>query len=181
MLKKLHTRHVQGQRTNGPSAGLCCPITLSILVGKRCKKLSFQSFPKVVWKGPQGLKIRRWMLAKRVRSTCKAANQEKAARAEQNDPLKGAKELRRRDKHSEPPKILLLQRERGTKPKLSSTVQCLMNLCRAIHRITTVCQIKWCEVLRQKPGVFVEVLHIKGCWLPFVVYPCTLYFFPMSQ
>lgn len=94
MLKKVHTRHVQGQRTNGPSAGLCCLIILSILVGKRCKKLSFQSFPKVVWnEGPQGLKIRRWMLAKRVRSTCKAANQEKAARAEQNDPLKGVKEL----------------------------------------------------------------------------------------
>lgn len=68
-----------------------------------------------------------------------------------------------------------------TKPKFSSTVQCLLNLCRAIHGITTVCQIKWCEVLRQKPGVFVEVLHIKGCWLPFVVYPCTLYSFPMSQ
>ena len=117
MLKKLHTRHVQGQRTNGPSAGLCCLIILSSFVGKRCKKLSFQSFPKVVWnEGPQGLKIRRWMLAKRVRSTCKAANQEKATRAEQNDPLKGVKELRRRDKHPEPPN-LLLQRERGTNDK----------------------------------------------------------------
>ena len=47
------------------------------LLEKRCKKLSFQSFPKVVWKGPQGLKIRRWMLAKRVRSTCKAAKEKR--------------------------------------------------------------------------------------------------------